>query len=112
MKRLLNGQEIEMTEEEIQALEQSRLQAWDLNNFIKELSLAFDIKFETYWKEKGYENLTDLVSHEANPNSPHYTEALSLIQWAHEQWEVAITNINENSNIEKIINSLAPYQNG
>lgn len=109
MNRILNGEEIEMTDEEIQALEQSRAQMWDLDNFTTQLSSAFDAKFETYWKEKGYENLTDLVSHEANPNSPHYTEALSLIQWAHEQWEVAITNINENSNIEEIINSLEIY---
>ena len=109
MKRLLNGQEVEMTEEEIQALEQSRLQVLDLNNFIKELSLAFDIKFETYWKAKGYTDISDLLSHAANTNSVYHSEALSLVQWSHNEWEAAISDLDEASNIEEIINGLEPY---
>jgi len=33
-----------------------------------------------------------------------------LIEWSHEQWELAIHNIDENSNIEEIINSLHAYE--
>jgi hypothetical protein len=110
MNRILNGEEIEMTDEEIQALEQSRAQMWDLDNFTTQLSSAFDAKFETYWKAKEYSDLHDLNSHVANPNSPHHTEALALIQWSHEQWELAVANIDEQSNIQEIINSLQVYE--
>jgi len=74
------------------------------------LSDAFDAKFESYWKEKGYSDLHDLNSHVANPNSQHHTEALALIQWSHEQWELAVANIDEQSNIQEIINSLQVYE--
>jgi len=76
----------------------------------KLLSDAFDAKFEAYWKEKGYSDLHDLNSHVANPNSQHHTEALALIQWSHEQWELAVANIDEQSNIQEIINSLQVYE--
>lgn len=112
MNRILNGEEIEMTDEEIQALEQSRAQMWDLDNFTTQLSSAFDAKFETYWKEKGYFDLHDLNNHSVDTQSKYHTEALSLIRWANNAWEDAISDINEQSNIQEIINSLAPYQNG
>jgi len=76
------------------------------------LSDALDAKFEAYWKEKGYSDLHDLNSHAANHNSVYHAEALSLIQWSHDEWEAAIADIDEQSNIQEIINSLAPYQNG
>lgn len=63
-----------------------------------------------YWKEKGYSDLHDLNSHVANPNSQHHTEALALIQWSHEQWELAVANIDVQSNIQEIINSLQVYE--
>ena len=110
MKRILNGVEIEMTQEEIQALEQSRAQMWDLDNFTTQLSSAFDAKFETYWSAKGYTDISDLLSHAANHNSVYHTEALSLIQWSHNEWEAAIADIDEQSNIEEIINSLQPFK--
>lgn len=81
-----------------------------LDYVTKLLSDAFDKKFAEYWKAKGYENLTDLISHEANPNSIYHAEALSLVQWSHEQWDLAIANINEQSNIQDIINSLDAYE--
>ncbi len=109
MKKIVDGKEVEMNEEEIQALEQSRFQQWDRKFSLSMLSLHFDEKFKTYWSEKGYENLTDLISHEANPNSIYHAEALSLVQWSHEQWEIAAAQLNENSDIEQIINSLQEY---
>jgi hypothetical protein len=82
---------------------------WNLEFITPQLSAAFDIKFETYWKAKGYTDTTDLLSHAANPDSVYHSEALSLIQWSHNEWEAAIADIDENSNIEEIINSLEPY---
>lgn len=76
----------------------------------KKLSQAFDAKFETYWKAKGYTDINDLLSHAANAESVFYSEALSLIQWSHDEWEAAVADIDETSNIEDIINSLTPYQ--
>ena len=110
MKRLLNGQEVEMTEEEIQALEQSRIVQWNEASFLSDLSLAFDAKFEEYWKAKRYFDLNDLNSHAANHNSVYHAEALSLIQWSHDEWEAAIADIDEQSNIQEIINSLQVYE--
>jgi len=81
-----------------------------LQHVTKLLSDAFDAKFETYWKAKGYTDLNDLNSHAANTNSVYNTEALSLIQWSHDEWEAAIADIEEQSNIEEIINGLESYE--
>ena len=75
----------------------------------KKLSVAFDAKFETYWKAKGYTDISDLLSHAANPESVYHSEALSLVQWSHNEWEAAIADLDENSNIQEIINGLEPY---
>lgn len=83
---------------------------WNESAFIAQLSAAFDAKFETYWKAKGYTDLNDLNSHAANTNSVYNTEALSLIQWSHDEWEAAIADIEEQSNIEEIINGLESYE--
>jgi len=109
MKRILNGVEIEMTEFEITEFEQSRLVQLNIELFTQELSAAFDAKFAFYWRAKGYVDLSDLLSHAANPNSVYHAEALSLIQWSHDEWEAAIADIDENSNIEEIINGLETY---
>ena len=82
---------------------------WDKEYFILQLSVSFDSKFETYWKAKGYIDMFDLLSHAANPESIYNSEALSLLQWSQVNWEIAITGINEQSNIETIINNLPPY---
>ena len=84
---------------------------WDKEYFILQLSVSFDLKFETYWKAKGYIDMFDLLSHAANPESIYNSEALNLLQWSQVNWEVAITGINEQSNIETIINNL-PLYNG
>ena len=110
MKRILNGKEIEMTADEIAELEQSRVGHFNLELFIQELSNTFDLKFETYWRAKGYTDTTDLLSHAANTNSVYHSEALSLIQWSHNEWEAAIADIDENSNIEEIINNLSAFK--
>lgn len=109
MKRILNGVEIEMTESEITEFEQSRLVQLNIELFTQELSAAFDAKFAFYWRAKGYVDLSDLLSHAANPNSVYHEEALSLIKWSHNEWEAAIADIDENSNIEEIINGLETY---
>lgn len=75
----------------------------------KKLSAAFDAKFETCWKAKGYTDISDLLGHAANPNSVYHAEALSLVQWSHDEWEAAIADLDENSNIEEIINGLHEY---
>lgn len=84
---------------------------FDANVFKSQLSDAFDAKFETYWKAKGYTDMFDLLSHAANPESIYNSEALSLLQWSQVNWEVAITGINEQSNIETIIKNLQPHNN-
>lgn len=109
MKRILNGVEIEMTEFEITEFEQSRLVQLNIELFTQELSAAFDAKFAFYWRAKGYVDLSDLLSHAANPNSVYHAEALSLIQWSHDEWEAAIADIDESSNIDEIINGLETY---
>lgn len=110
MKRILDGVEVEMTNKEIAEFEQSRVIQFSIESFTQELVSAFDAKFETYWKAKGYSDLNDLLSHAANTESVYHTEALSLIQWSHDQWDAAIADVDESSNIEDIINSLTPYQ--
>lgn len=82
---------------------------WDKEYFILQLSVSFDLKFETYWRAKDYTDMFDLLSHAANSESIYNSEALSLLQWSQVNWEVAITGINEQSNIETIINNLPPY---
>lgn len=78
--------------------------------YVKSLLIdAFDAKFKEYWSAKGYSDFDDLNSHIANKQSPYHFEALSLIQWSHRQWEVAIYELDEQSNIEEIINGLEPY---
>lgn len=109
MKRLLNGQEIEMTNAEVSEFESSRVFVFNEALFTQELSAAFDAKFETHWKAKGYTDTSDLLSHAANPESVYHSEALSLVQWSHNEWEAAIADLDEASNIEEIINGLEPY---
>lgn len=78
--------------------------------YVKSLLIdAFDAKFKEYWSAKGYSDFDDLNSHIANKQSPYHFEALSLIQWSHRQWEVAIYELDEQSNIDEIINNLEPY---
>lgn len=83
---------------------------WNADVFKTQLSDAFDLKFATYWRVKGYTDIFDLLSHAANAESVYHTEAISLIQWSHDEWEAAVADIDETSNIEDIINSLTPYQ--
>lgn len=83
---------------------------FDLADFLNRLSTAFDLKFETYWRAKGYTDIFDLLSHAANPESVYNAEALSLLQWSHSSWQIAVTDLDENSNIETIINSLPDYE--
>jgi len=79
---------------------------FDKAAFISDLSYSFDAKFSDYWLAKGYTDIDDLLSHAANQNSKYHEEALMLIEWSHEQWELAIQNIDENSNVEQIIKLL------
>lgn len=109
MKRILDGSEVEMTEEEVAKFEASRVQGWDENLSLSILSYHFDEKFKMYWSAKGYESLTDLISHEANPNSIYHAEALSLVDWSHKAWEEVVSKLEEESDIEQIINSLQEY---
>lgn len=81
-----------------------------LKHVTKLLSDAFDAKFEAYWRAKGYSDLHDLNSHAANHNSLYHEEALMLIEWSHEQRELAVANIDVQSNIQEIINSLQPFE--
>lgn len=83
---------------------------WNIEVFMSKLSMAFDSKFETYWRTKGYTDLSDLISHSVNTESIYHSEALSLLQWSHSSWEIAVTDLDENSNIETIINSLPVYE--
>lgn len=83
---------------------------FDIELFINQLSNAFDLKFETYWKAKGYTDISDLLSHAANPDSVYQIEALSLVKWSHTNWEISVSGLNENSNIQEIINGLEPYE--
>ena len=76
----------------------------------KQLSQAFDAKFETYWKAKGYSDLSDLNSHSVDTKSIHHQEALSLIRWSNSSWEIAVSGLNENSNIDEIINNLPIFE--
>jgi hypothetical protein len=76
----------------------------------KKLSKEFDKRFEIEWKAKGYTDLSDLLSHAANPDSVYHAEALSLIQWSHNEWDAAIADLDESSSIEKIINNLSAFE--
>jgi hypothetical protein len=76
----------------------------------KKLSEAFEAKFETYWKSKGYSDLSDLNGHSIDISSIYNQEALSLIRWSNRNWEIAVSGLNENSNIQEIINGLELYQ--
>jgi len=87
----------------------SALNVWSEQSFIAQLSTAFDAKFETKWKAKGYTDMSDLLSHAANQYSPYNLEALSLLNWWHTEWQEATQGINEQSNIEEILNNLEPY---
>lgn len=109
MQRLLNGQLIEMTEQEIAELEVSRIAPFNEQVFHQNLSIAFDAKFETYWRGKGYEGMEDLLSHASNTYSQYHLEALSLLNWWHTEWQEATQGINEQSNIEEILNNIEPY---
>lgn len=84
--------------------------AFDIDAFVEQLSVSFDAKFETYWKAKGYFDLHDLNNHSVDTQSKYHTEALSLIRWANNAWEAAIADIDEQSNIQEIINSLQVYE--
>lgn len=107
MKRLLDGQEIDMTEAEIAALEASRAVVFNEGLFRQELSEAFDAKFETYWRDKGYTDLSDVISHATNPISRYHAEAMGLIEWWHSAWETIV--ISEESVIEDIIQNLPSF---
>lgn len=96
-----------MTEAEVAELEASRAVVFNEGLFRQELSEAFDAKFETYWRDKGYTDLSDVISHAANPISPCHAEAMGLIEWWHSAWETIA--INEQSVIADIIENLPPY---
>lgn len=110
MKRILDGVEVEMTNKEIAEFEQSRVIQFSIESFTQELVSAFDAKFEAYWKAKGYSDLSDLNSHSVDTKSIHHQEALSLIRWSNSSWEIAVSGLNENSNIDEIINNLPIFE--
>jgi len=96
-----------MTEQEIAELEASRITPFNEQVFRQNLSLAFDAKFEKYWRGKGYTDMSDVISHAANPISLYHAEAMALIEWSHSAWETIV--VSEESIIEDIIQNLPPF---
>jgi len=78
MKKLLNGIEVEMTELEIQQLEQSRIVAWSREAHIAEINALHSAEYDRRWSALGYEDRTEVATAMANPNCGYQQEAISL----------------------------------
>ena len=75
MKKLLNGQEVEMTELEIHQLEQSRIVAWSKEAHLAEINALHEAEFERRWLAADYKTEQELSRVLANPLNEYHEEA-------------------------------------
>lgn len=85
MKKLLNGIEVEMTELEIQQLEQSRTTAWSKEQHIAEIKFLIQEHLDNLAISKDYDGIIDVPT-EHHINSVWYEEAKELLKYSSNLW--------------------------
>ena len=112
MKRILNGKEVDMTNEEIAALEQSRKIVWDKDAYEQELNAAHDRWFEAIYLPLEYKSAEEITLWVNNPK--YSTEASSLIALYWQSWDMLKSHIETvteaNADVEAFIQSLPNFE--
>ncbi len=105
MIKILDGKEVEMTELEIQQLEQSRITAWSKEAHLAEINALHEAEFNKRLTDADYVGRWELNAVLADPTNEYYNEAKTIIAYWWDGWEaikVYGETINENNFIEPI----------
>ena len=87
MKKLINGIEHEMTEEEIAELELSRQVIWSKENHIAEVNEYHNQQFDKLWQQAGYLGAWEVAIASQNVRLAYQAEAEAIMNylWQGEQ---------------------------
>lgn len=114
MKKLINGIEYEMTEQEITELELSRQVIWSKENHIAELNEYHNQQFDQLWQQAGYLGAWEVVIASKNLELDYNDEAQDIMNylWQGEQiiniYAETVTEQNAKTPQEVLI-GLAPF---
>lgn len=84
MKKLINGIEYEMTEQEIAEFELSRQVIWSKENHIAEINQYHNQQFDQLWQQAGYLGAWEVAIASKNPELEYHAEAQSIMNYL---WE-------------------------
>ncbi len=86
MIRILDGKEVEMSEEEIQQLEQSRTSAWSKEQHIAEINALHKSEFDRKWLELEYDGRWEVVDAARDASNEYHEEAKALMAYWWNGW--------------------------
>lgn len=86
MIRILDGKEVEMTELEIQQLEQSRIVAWDKEAHLAEINALHEAEFDRRWRAADYVGRWEVASAANDETNECNTEAKSIMNYWWNGW--------------------------
>lgn len=85
MIKILDGKEIEMTELEVQQLEQSRTSVWSKEAHIAEIKILIQNYLDNLAISKDYDGIVDVPT-EYHIDSVWYEEAKELLKYSSNLW--------------------------
>ena len=88
MKKILDGKEVEMTEFEIQQLQQSRIKTWSKEEHIAEINFLHEEVFNKKLTDAEYVGRWELNAVLSDPDNEYYQEAKDIIAYWWDCWDV------------------------
>jgi len=86
MIRILDGKEIEMTELEIQQLEQSRVVTWSKEQHLAEINALHEAEFDRRWRSTDYVGRWEVASAANDESNPYNSEAKAIMDYWWNGW--------------------------
>lgn len=112
MKRILNGKEVDMTNEEIAALEQSRKIVWDKEAYESELNAAHDAWFSAIILPLDYKSVEEIPLWIGDEEFD--AEAAALKSLYRQSWKLLKAHLEEvteaTANVDAFIQSLPNFE--
>ncbi len=91
MIKILDGKEVEMTELEIQQLEQSRITAWSKEAHLAEINALHEAEFDSRLRAAGYVGRWELVAAASDAANEYNQEAKTILTYWWDGWNAIET---------------------
>lgn len=105
MIKILDGKEVEMTELEIQQLEQSRITTWSKEQHLAEINALHEREFDRRWRAADYVGRWEVAATANDESNPYNSEAKSIMAYWWDGWD-AIKSYGETVTEENMVEPL------